>query len=125
MIMIEKLKENYFKELQQKEEKCKAKIHELTAAGAVDEANLEKVRLNIYDIFSKMFAASLRKVDGTDIEKLYVSYLEFFDKIPSNWRENYQKAKEHGAVTEYVIEELKLQTADEIKELFMKHYNEL
>lgn len=96
-----------------------------------DEANLEKIKLNIYNIFYSMFDISYKKVYGgksqpneDSYNKLLEVYMEFFNKIPLNWKENYRKAKEYGLITECIIEEIKLNTADEIKDMFIRHYNE-
>jgi len=45
-------------------------------------------------------------------------FLAFFDKIPTNWRVNYEKAKEYNDVTQYVIEENKLSVAEQLKNYF-------
>ena len=127
----EKLKESYSEALKNKQQMYKEGIEKFISLECKDEANLEKIKLNIYSIFSSVFDISYKKVYGGKNEfneesynKLYEVYMEFFDKIPSNWKENYAKAEKHGFTTECIIEEIKLTTAAEIKDMFIKHYNE-
>lgn len=127
---IELLKKEYYDILKNKKELCEAKIKELKAAENNDEANLEKVRLNIIDIFTTLFNTSLKKscsVKEISEEEYYKKlgdiYLEFFNKIPAPWREKYTQAKNRDLVFEYVVEELKINTAEEIRQYFMEVYN--
>lgn len=127
----EKLKESYMKALKNKQQICKESMEKCISSECKDEANLEKIKLNIYNIFYSMFDISYKKVYGgksqpneDSYNKLLEVYMEFFNKIPLNWKENYRKAKEYGLITECIIEEIKLNTADEIKDMFIRHYNE-
>lgn len=127
---IEQLKKEYYDILKNKKELSEAKIKELKAAENNDEANLEKIRLNIIDIFTTLFNTSCKKscsIKGVSEEECYKKlgdvYLEFFNKIPAPWKEKYTEAKKRELVLEYVIEELKINTAEEIKQCFIKVYN--
>lgn len=42
-------------------------------------------------------------------------YLQRLEKLPENWRVSLEKAREHNDVEKAVIEEIKLQTLEEIK----------
>lgn len=53
------LKEEYFKFLEEKQENLEKIIEDLQKQECLDEANLEKVKLNIIEIFYKMFNISL------------------------------------------------------------------
>lgn len=123
----ELIKEKFIKVLEYKKEQCEAKIKDLMNANTTDEANLEKIKLNVYDIFCTLFNASYKKAYSNEnisteeaYEKLQETYLGYFNKIPAPWREKYQKAKEMDLVLDCVREEIKLETVDEIKEIFKK-----
>ena len=87
----------------------------LTKDDRMDEANLEKIKYNIYDIFQKMFQRS--KTIAKSEEEFIEMYLTFHQKIPNNWKSNYKHAKEEGSIDMY-IEEIKLETANKIEQLF-------
>lgn len=127
MNYTEMVKENYLKELEQRKEESKAKINELINADTIDEADLEKIKFNVYDIFTTLFNVSYKKASSCNnlsqeefMEKLKETYLEYFKKIPAPWREKYQKTKEMGLIIENIKEEIKLQTAEKIIEIFNK-----
>ncbi len=132
------LKEEFNKELIKLMNNQKEKAELLMKDACTDEANLEKIKFNVVDIFSKMFIVSYNNVYGKmknqniknavdtiedDYEKLYHAYMVFFDKIPAPWKEKYDKDKEMGMTVECVIEELKLNTAKDIRERFTILYN--
>lgn len=115
-------------------------IEDLNAQHCDDEANLEKIKLNIVDIFSKMFNASYKAVYGASrnavlknvvesnedsYAKLYEAYMIYFERIPASWVEKREKSKALGLTKEFIIEDMKLNTKEEIKELFIKLYNSI
>ena len=67
------LKENYLSFLKGKEEKLKRRIEDLQKQECIDEANLQKIRLNIVEIFHRMFNISL----SNNPELLREKYLGF------------------------------------------------
>ncbi len=125
MKTIEVIKKEYLDFSTEEAEKCKKQIQVLKQEDKEDEANLEKVKLNIYEIFETLIAASEKKVlnqkNMTEEEKATAfceDFFGYFDKIPINWRINYEKAKEYNDVTQYVIEENKLFVAEQLKNQF-------
>lgn len=125
MKTIEEIKKEYLEFSKEQAEKCKKLIQVLKQEDKEDEANLEKIKLNIYEIFESLITASEKKVlnqrNKTEEEKTAAfceEFLAFFDKIPTNWRVNYEKAKEYNDVTQYVIEENKLSVAEQLKNYF-------
>lgn len=123
----ELVKESFQNVLEQRKEQCEIKISELMNANTTDEANLEKIKLNVYDIFTTLFNVSYKSASNhkefsveESYEKLKETYLEYFNKIPAPWREKYLKAKEMDLVLECVREEIKIETAEEIKEIFIQ-----
>ena len=115
------LKENYLTFLEEKQEKLKKGIKELQEQDCLDEANLEKVKLNVVEIFHKMFNISL---SDKPIE-LSERYLGFFHKITEPWYINKDKALEFGEEKEVIIEDIKIKEAEELKERFKEYYNQL
>lgn len=111
--------------LNDKKEKCKLKCNELTNDNRKDEADLEKIKLNIYDVFTTLIGATQKQIlTKKDIEEALKydafcnTYLQTFDKIPQNWRDKLEIAKDNNAVIEIVIEETKLSVASELKSIF-------
>lgn len=131
MERCEILKEAYVNEIQSLINNYKDKSVELRKQGAGDEAILENIKVNVIDIFSKMFQISYDKVcngkdeDDIKLDNLYETYLAYFDRIPRSWIEKREKDKEHGMMKEYYIEQIKLDTADMVKNLFLDHYNKI
>lgn len=105
--------QTYFEDMKKQ---CNEKITELREQERGDEANLEKVRLNIYDIFLTMFEVSLKS--SSDAKKVGEAFLQKLDIIPKNWRASYKKAEEFGDEEKSCIEEIKLNTVEEIRNSF-------
>ena len=131
MERCEILKEEYIKQVQELINNWKDKAIKLRKQGAEDDAILENIKVNVIDIFSKMFDISYNKVcngkdeDDIKLDNLYETYLEYFNKIPKSRIEKREKDKEHGMMKEYYIEQIKLETADMVKNLFLDHYNKI
>lgn len=129
MNTCEQLKKEYLEGLNEIMTSLKEKANGLKEEGAVDEAILENIKLNIYDIFCTLFNVSYKKSclrtneEQDKLKALSKAYFEFFDKIPAPWKEKMVKDKEHNMMEEYYKEELKLETADEIKNMFIKYYD--
>jgi len=118
---ISYLTENYLDLLNKKQEDLKRNIKDLQEQECADEANLQKIRLNIVEIFHKMFNISL----SDNPVELKEKYLNFFDKITEPWYINKEKALEFGKEEEVIIEELKIQEAEELKIQFKDYYNQM
>lgn len=115
------IEENYLNYLKEKQESLKRSIENLQKQECVDEANLQKVRLNIVEIFHKMFNISPKDNPTLLKEK----YLGFFDRITEPWHINKEKALEFGKENEAIIEELKIGEAEELKNQFKDYYNQI
>lgn len=114
------LKEAYLLFLNERQANLKALIENLHEEERIDEAILEKIKLNIVEIFSKMFNISI----SNNCEALKEKYLGYFDKITSPWRTNKLKAIEFDREQEIIIENIKIQEADELKSKFLEYYNQ-
>lgn len=104
--------ENAIKEAQAKE-------RELVAADRKDEANLERIRANVFDICSTVLRALSKAKSKEELEKEYLNRME---AITKNWHSSYEKAKEHNDVTKILIEETKLAVWQEVREKFQSLY---
>lgn len=97
---------------------CRERRSLLAADCRKDEADFEKIRENIYEIFKTVFSVSM-KAGGSDPAAVQQHFLEKLEQIPINWRESFLKAEQHGDTETMVIEQLKLKTAEEIKNAFL------
>lgn len=91
-----------------------------------DESDLEKVKINIYQIFKILFLSDTKQLKGKTFSEdtcnhsLYGGFIKRFDTIPANWKLSLDKAVKHGNITQQVIEETKLDVSEELRESFMK-----
>jgi hypothetical protein len=125
MKTIGEIKQVYLDELALRKSVCITKATSLQADNKLDEANFEKIKVNVFDIFTTLFNASEKKVNasvkGTDLEKynqFCIVYLETFNKIPSSWRIKLEYSIKNNLIADKVIEEIKLEVADSLKNLF-------
>ena len=82
-----------------------------------DEADFEKVKANVYDIFRTIFSVAVKNSKG-DFEAIKRFFILRIEQIPSNWVSAYNKARQHDDAVKMQIEQIKLDTAREIKETF-------
>jgi hypothetical protein len=99
----------------------------LKADNREDEAVFFKVRENICDIFYKMANATEKKLaamkaadEQAQIRKFNEEYLAWFDKIPENWKFNLEQAKKFNDAVTVKTEEVKLDTANTLKNKFLE-----
>ncbi|WP_077368976.1 hypothetical protein [Anaerosalibacter sp. Marseille-P3206] len=118
---IKWLKDNYLIFLKEKSNESKVKIENLKKEERLDEANLEKIRLNVIEIFSKMFTIS----NSDDPKILKDKYLSFFDKITKPWYINKEKALKFDKQKEAIIEEIKIEEAESLKSKFKDYYSKM
>ncbi len=102
---------------------CRQRSKELLCDERRDEADLEKVRANVYDIFYTVLSAGVKAGKGE--EMLVRSFFEQkCEQIPSNWLASYEKVRQHNDELKMRIEQIKLDTIGEIKENFAKIWEE-
>ncbi len=106
---------NYF---EQQISMCEQHSKELLADDRKDEANFEKVKANVYDIFRTIFSVALKNNKDSDAVRCF--FEQKTDQIPSNWVIAYEKAKQHHDDEKMHLEQLKLDTVAKIKEDFIK-----
>lgn len=90
---------------------------ELREDDRMDEANLVKIRINVYGI-AKSFYETVQKIASERSFK--EEYLRRIERLPQNWRASLEQAKAHEDVEKIVIEELKLQTLEDILAKFQE-----
>lgn len=125
---LENVKELLFDFIDKNIEKTNESVQKLNEEDKKDEANLEKVKLNVYDIFKTMYGASEKKIynpsnkssDDKKLEEFKLAYLAFFDKIPANWIISLEKAKKHEDFEKIHIEEIKLAAMEEVRSNFLR-----
>jgi hypothetical protein len=131
MTLFEQLMEEYLRELKELVNNHKKASARFAEEDSSDEAVLETIKANIGDIFFKLFNVSYKKSckyeepEKAELKKLAETYFDFFNKIPAPWQGKMIKDKEHNMIKEYYIEQIKLETAEEIKKLFTKNYDRL
>ena len=102
-------------------EKYQEQENELIAAERKDEANFAKIRINICDICKTLYGASEKIVQAKGVateEAFKEEYLRQLTRLPENWKMSLERAKEHGDSTKIVIEEIKLETLQMIRDKY-------
>ena len=109
----------------EKKNQCISEERILKEDNRQDEANLCKVRFNVYDIFNTLYTGSITMMDKKTFldeeEKVKAIYEEFLTRskrIPASWHESLAKARQFEAGDKAAIEEIKLSTVDEIMNYF-------
>ena len=105
---------SYFEEQISLYKQCNEK---LLADDRMDEAVFEKVRANVYDNFRTIFSVADKtgKGDAEAVKRFFILKLQ---QTPSNWTAAYNQAREHDDTAKMQIEQIKLDTAEKIKNRF-------
>ena len=93
-------------------EEGKTKTAELLAEGCRDDANLSKVRTNIYDICKTVSRALLNRPGAVKVQ---------LERLHTEWSASLEKAKQYDNVNGIVVEETKLSALDDI----IAHFQEV
>ena len=101
--------------LEQQAAACRQRGKLLAQDDRIDEANFEKIRANVYEIFQTILSAAQRAC-GNDAS----ARRNFFDQrarqIPAGWEASYETAKQNGDAEKMHVETIKLDTIREIRE---------
>lgn len=83
-----------------------------------DEANFIKVKGNIYQVFKTVFLgiANQRTVNKEYVKSSFISKME---TIPVNWKKSYETARKFNDIEKITVEEIKLNTLEEIQRTFL------
>lgn len=93
----------------------------LASTDRKDEANLVKVRINVYGICKTVYQVFAQNKEG---EVLANAYLTKLDSLAEGWQASQKKAQEYDAVEKAVIEEVKIQAIIDIKRQFLASWEE-
>lgn len=92
---------------------CAARRDALILEQRFDEADMEKIRGNVYDIFRTVLSAAERACGDE------ASAQDFFrlraEQIPAAWRDSLAKAQAHGDDVKAAIECVKIEAIEDIK----------
>ncbi len=102
---------------------CRQQEKDLQEDDRRDEANFQKIRANVYDIFRTVLSAA-QKAGNDDPKKIRQFFLLKTEQIPANWKTAYEAAKLHDDTERMVVEELKLNTIQEIRNAFLHCWEE-
>lgn len=98
---------------------CQQRNKALSADDRMDEADFEKIRANVYDIFRTILSVAAQSAKN-EPEKIRQIFALKTEQIPSNWSMAYEKAKQHDDAVKMKIEQIKLDTIREIKTAFIQ-----
>lgn len=94
---------------------CRAKERELLSESRKDEANFEKIRTNIFEIFQSVWSAANKTSENPQ-----EFFLEKLEEIPVNWQTSLEKAVRYNDDGKAHIETIKLEITEEIKRAFQR-----
>lgn len=97
--------------------KCMEKTADLLADDRGDEANFEKIRCNVYDIFKTVLSVAV-KTKGDDEAAVRCFFAQKIAAVPSAWQSALDTAKANNNAAAIHIESLKLAAADDIRRTF-------
>ncbi|MBQ7025674.1 MAG: hypothetical protein IJN31_03630 [Peptococcaceae bacterium] len=103
--------------------RCTTLAQQLSGDARDDEAIFAKIQMNVYDIFRAVFAAAT-KTAGQDDEKVVEFFLTKLQQIPRGWHHSLANATQHGDSSKAHIEQIKLDTAAQIKAAFEQIWEE-
>ncbi len=111
-------KENFISYLDRQTSAAQGNITRLIKDNRRDEANFEKIRVNIYQMLKTVFQAAARICSSEEEQ------LKFFsDRLKMNneaWSTALAKATEHNDAARILQEKTKLEVLGEVRETFEK-----
>ena len=99
--------------LKKEAEGCISRAAELKADHRVDEANFERIRANVFEIFYTVLQTAQKVCE--DDAAAFSFFLKKTEEIPRNWAVQYEKAKRYGDVKNEKTEEIKLAAMQQIR----------
>lgn len=97
---------------------CNRKKSELLSDDRKDEANLWQIRANIYDIFKTILLVAERTQKSDEGANCF--FANKLNEMTNTWAESGKKALDHGDAQKALIEQVKVETAEEIYRVFEK-----
>lgn len=102
---------------------CIQRSEQLAGDDRRDEGNFEKIRANVYEIFKTILSVAERVCGKDDLAKKRF-FLQKAEQIPADWRSSYEKARQNGDIEKMHIENIKLETIREIKDMCIQIWEE-
>lgn len=102
---------------------CRRHSGVLAKEGRTDEGNFETIRANIYEIFKTFFSFAERTC-GNDDFAAKDCFLRRAEPTAATWVASYEKAKLNGDAKKMHIESIKIDTAQEIMNMFTRIWEE-
>lgn len=99
--------------------RCTQQQAVLLADSRVDEANFEKIRANIYDIFHTVLTLA-HKSHPEDEQATGDFFAQRLAQIPASWRVALDKARQHGEADAVCVEQIKLDTLAQVESAFTR-----
>lgn len=96
---------------------CTQRAQALREDARADEANFEKIRANVYDIFRAVLGTAQR-VAPADDAALTAFVMQRVDGIPASWHAALEQARAHDDIKKMHIEQVKLEAMQNIKTAF-------
>ena len=98
---------------------CKQRSKLLAEDDRMDEGNFEKIRANVYEIFKTILSVAERVCENDDLAKRRF-FLQKAEQIPASWMTSYEEAKQHGDARKMHVERIKLDTIQEIRDMYIQ-----
>ena len=102
---------------------CYEKQRQLENEDCNDEANFEKIKANVYDIFKTILSAAMKQ-HGDDSLKVQEFFIEKMGQISSDWAASYEKAEQNDDTQKMCIEKIKMNTAQDVSEDILQIWEE-
>lgn len=104
--------------LQHKKESCLTLASQLESDDRYDEAVIQKVRANLYDIFATIHRVHSAKADRQ--EQTDARFLQKLGEMKSEWQASGVQATAHGDMYKAFLEDAKVAVATEIRHVFLR-----
>ena len=104
--------------LKEEQTRIAGEIQTLESQHCQDDANLLKIRLNIFEVFETVAEADEKQC--TDWTAFCARYEPRFETLTAPWRSRLASAVRNSDTKTRLIEEIKLSTAQKLKEVFEK-----
>ena len=102
---------------------CARRREALLSDDRSDEANFEKIRANVFDIFRTILSVAVKT--GKTEKAVGRFFLLRAEQIPASWKFSLDTAIRHGNAVKVQIESIKLAAMDEIRKTFLEIWEEM
>ena len=102
---------------------CCEKQRQLENEDCIDEANFEKIKANVYDIFKTELSVGMKQY-GDESLKVQEFFMDKLRQISSEWAASYEKAEQNDDTKKMCIEKIKMNTAQDVRENILQIWEE-